>query len=107
MRLMQIRCEDCYELYAVRRPKNPNLIATILALIKCPRCHPEALKDVCAGCRLPFELFPMHSNEKCGSCVRRAFYWSLGEDARRQIRARELIRYHDARCIALQSEEPA
>jgi hypothetical protein len=104
---MQIRCEDCYELYAVRRPKNPNLIAPVLALIKCPSCHPGGLKDVCVGCRLPFKLFPMHSADMCGACVRRRFYWSLTEEVRTTIRGRELVRYHESRILALQSEEPA
>lgn len=105
MRLMQIRCGECYEIYAVRRPKNPNLIAPILERIKCPACHPEALKDVCAGCRLPFSIFPMHSDGMCGACVRRRFYWSRAEEVRISIRARELVRYHEAR--ALQSAEVA
>jgi hypothetical protein len=97
MRLMQIRDEECYHLFAVRRPKNPNLIAPVLAVVRCPVCHPGLLKDCCIACRLPFSIFPMHSNEQCGTCVRRSFYWGLAEEVRITIRVQEAARWRASR----------
>lgn len=65
MLFVHIRCDDCYQLFSVRRPKNTLLIPKIIALVRCPICHPEALKDVCSGCRLPLVL--VRPEKKWGS----------------------------------------
>ena len=71
MLFLHIRCDECRLIYAVRRPKDTLLISKILALVQCPVCHPEALKDVCAACRLPFALFPHHADELDFTCYQR------------------------------------
>lgn len=65
MLFLYIRCDDCRVLFQVRRPKNTLLIPQIVALVKCPTCHPEALVGMCAGCRLPLAL--VRPGKKWGS----------------------------------------
>lgn len=65
MLFLHIRCEECWEVYALRRPKDTLLIPKILLLVKCPICHPEALAGMCAGCRLPLVL--VRPEKKWGS----------------------------------------
>jgi hypothetical protein len=63
------RCDECWKIYSVRRPRVV-LIVAVIAAIQCPTCHPEALADCCSGCRLPFSAVKLHSN---GQCKTRAF----------------------------------
>jgi hypothetical protein len=71
LHLLNIRCEECWHIYSVRRPNDSLLITAIVAAIRCPRCHPEALVNVCAACRLPFALFPHHADGMCFTCFQR------------------------------------
>ena len=71
LHFINIRCDECQELYAVRRPRYSGHIPAIVAAVRCPDCHPEALREVCAACRLPFAVIPIHGNEMCFSCFQR------------------------------------
>jgi hypothetical protein len=82
MHFLNKRCDECDIIYSVRRPRNPNQVAAVVALIRCPYCHPEALKDVCGACRLPSSVFPIHSNGVCGPCARWQFYLHLTGERR-------------------------
>lgn len=66
--VLKIRCEECGELYAVRRPNLTALIPKIVPVVGCPRCHPERLKEVCAACRLPFSVVKRHTENECFTC---------------------------------------
>lgn len=73
---LNIRCPECWIIYSVRRPNQSLLISKIVAVVKCPHCHPEALKDVCAACRLPFSVVGVsgkrhHGKGLCFSCYQR------------------------------------
>lgn len=55
--IITIVCDDCSRTFQVRRPHNfERLISSILKLVKCPTCHPEALAGMCSACRLPLSL---------------------------------------------------
>jgi hypothetical protein len=96
MHFLNVRCDECYVIYSVRRPRNPNQVAAVVALIKCPLCHPEALADVCGACRLPSSIFPIHSNGVCGPCARWQFYLHLSDEQRGVIRKQEAQRWRAA-----------
>jgi hypothetical protein len=78
LHFINIRCEDCGTLFSVRRPRKIVLIASIVALVKCPICHPANLAGMCAGCRLPLSILKNghgkgepHVSELCFSCYQR------------------------------------
>jgi hypothetical protein len=100
MHFLNKRCDECYGIYSVRRPRGPNKVAAVVALIQCPHCHPEALKDACGACRLPSSIYPIHSNGVCGPCARWQFYMRLSDEKRGVIRVQEAKRY---RARSLQS----
>jgi hypothetical protein len=99
MHFLNKRCDECDRIYSVRRPRNPNQVAAVVALIKCPICHPEALKDVCGACRLPASIFPIHSNGVCGPCARWQFYLRLNDEQRGVIRKKEAERWRASHAI--------
>jgi hypothetical protein len=74
MHILSIRCSDCFVVFSVRKPNDSLLIPAIVAIVRCPICRPEALKDCCAACRLPFSLFPRSEgrgnirSDMCFSC---------------------------------------
>src|SRR4051812_12035925 len=41
LHLMQLRCEDCGEIFTVGKPNHTILIPRVVRYAKCPRCHPE------------------------------------------------------------------
>jgi hypothetical protein len=78
---LHLRCDECHEINVVRRPKNTLLIPLIVRDVKCPYCHPEALADVCASCRLPWTVVKRHSNELCNTCAVRELRYTQGIQA--------------------------
>lgn len=77
LRYFHKRCEE-HGLYIVRRPvrafQNATIrVESVVAASFCPQCHPERLKDVCGGCRLPWTVVKQHSHGLCNTCVVRAW----------------------------------
>jgi hypothetical protein len=71
LHFISISCEECRLLFKVRSPNASRLIPAIVERVRCPACHPEALTDVCAACRLPFAIFkktPGRGNVRKGLC---------------------------------------
>lgn len=68
-RVLSKRCDECGDIFSVRRPHRASQIARANLLIKCPICFPEHLKDVCGACRLPYALVGHHAQGMCNACV--------------------------------------
>jgi hypothetical protein len=81
LHFLNIRCEECEQLYSIRRPNETILIPAIVAASKCPTCHPEALKDCCVACRIPFSVCPHHGKGMCFTCYQRALRAGLQKPA--------------------------
>lgn len=76
LHLLQLRCQDCDELYFVGKPNRTILIVRIVRLSKHIDCHPEHVADICGGCRLPWGVVEHHSNGLCNKCVVREFRYN-------------------------------
>jgi hypothetical protein len=68
LRFLKLRCDECGDIFRVRRPLSENLVAAVAQAAKCPHCHPEALESVCPACLIPFCVAPCHAQGLCYAC---------------------------------------
>jgi hypothetical protein len=75
LRLLKLKCDDCEGFFFVRKPLQPNLVAKVAQMARCPRCHPETLDSVCPACVIPFSVVPCHAQGLCYACYISGMRW--------------------------------
>lgn len=62
------RCDECWYIYQIRRPKTDTTFVRVIQRARCPYCHPEDLDQACISCRLPYDIVGHHADGMCQTC---------------------------------------